>query len=320
MKKILAVVLTVPVIFAGLVVAKDAIIKSAVVMGIQQVTGTAVEIDKFSLGLWAQKIHIEGLRVYNPEGFPEAVLLNVPQVAVDYDLQALLKKTLHLPLLRFNLQELTLVKNREGELNVDFLKVTQKAKDDSKKNEVKKPEMIPMRIDTMQLTLGRVILKDYSRGKEPKIQVFDVGVRDKTYKNITSANQLATLVLVEGIKPTAIKSAAVYGAAAFFGVGLIPVGVATVLLGNDVADSNYGKNFDQVYRAAVEILTQSGTNVAESKDKGAIKATVDGCGVTIRIDEGFPGRTKVSVSARKFLIPRPDVAKGILYKLSEKLK
>lgn len=318
MKKILVVVLAVSVIFAGLGAAKDAIIKSTVVMGIRQVTGTAAEIDKFSLGLLKQKIRIEGLRVYNPSGFPEAVLLNVPQIVVDYDLRALLKKTLHMPLFRLNLQELTLVKNREGKLNVDFLKVTQKAKDDGKKTEVKKSEMIPMRIDTMQLTLGRVIFKDYSQGEEPKIQVFDVGVKDKTYKNITSANQLATLVLLEGIKPTAIKSAAVYGAAAFFGTALIPVGVASVLIGHDAATGDYGRKFEQVYRVAVEVLSQSGTNIEKSEEK--ITATVDGCNVTVRIDEGLSGRTKVSVSARKFLIPKPDVANGILYKLSEKLK
>jgi hypothetical protein len=44
------------------------------------------------------------------------------------------------------------------------------------------------------------------------------------------------------------------------------------------------------------------------------------CNVTVRIDEGLSGRTKVSVSARKLLIPKPDVANGILDKLSEKLK
>ena len=50
------------------------------------------------------------------------------------------------------------------------------------KNRGEKPEMIPMRIDTMQLTLGRVIFKDYSQGEEPKIQVFDVGGKTKPTK------------------------------------------------------------------------------------------------------------------------------------------
>ena len=58
---------------------------------------------------------------------------------------------------------------------------------------------------------ARSSIKITPRGKEPLVQVFDVNLKDKTYKDIQSAQQLAALIMVEAMKPTAIKGAKIYG-------------------------------------------------------------------------------------------------------------
>ena len=65
-----------------------------------------------------------------------------------------------------------------------------------------------MKIDQATLNLGKVVVKDYTKGEPPSIQAYDIGV-NKTFKNITSAEQLVTLVLVQAMGPTALRNAAI---------------------------------------------------------------------------------------------------------------
>ena len=100
-------------------VSKDLLIKTAVTVGAEQVVGTPVKIGSLRLGILSQSVRIKDFQMYNPEGFPEGVLVDIPEVSVEYNLAALVKGQLHLPLVVFDLKETVVVKNQDGVLNVD---------------------------------------------------------------------------------------------------------------------------------------------------------------------------------------------------------
>ena len=218
MKKTIIIV----VVFLVLGVVKDQIIKAAVTVGATQVLGAPVHIDGMSVGIFHQSVRVKGLKVYNPSGFPQGVLIDIPQITVDYDLPAILKGDLHLPLLVLDLKEMIVVKNKEGKMNVDALKVAQKGND---QKDQKPAKAMPLRIDEATLNLGKVIVKDYAKGEHPQIEVYKIGVH-RTFRNIKSAEQFVALVMVQAMSPTALKSAAIYGAAGVLGVAVLPLGVA----------------------------------------------------------------------------------------------
>ncbi|MDP2653303.1 MAG: hypothetical protein Q8Q08_04655 [Candidatus Omnitrophota bacterium] len=318
--KIFAVVLAV---LLGLAVIKDFLIKSAITSIGSSVVGAPLRVGHFSLNLLTQKVRIKNILLYNPPGFPDEPLIDIPEIGVDYDLPALLRRKLHTPLIIVNVKEMTVIKNKDGSLNVDSLKVAQVQAKDQKKGESKdkkKPagDMV-MQIDEMRLTVGRVIFKDYTKGTEPKIEVFDVGMKDKVFKNITSAEQMATLIMVQAMSPTAIQGAKIYGAAAILGVGFLPAGVAGMLLGNDDSTADVSQGFDKAYDTALAVVKETGELKSEDRAKGVIKVKIDGADVAIAVEKSAKGST-IKVSARKFMIPKPEVAGGVLYRITERLK
>ncbi len=279
-----------------------------------KVVGAPVKIGGFSLGIFRPAVRIKNFRLYNPKGYPREVLIDIPEISVGYDLAALFKKRLHLYFLTVNLQEMVVIKSKDGKLNVDSLQVAQKKKDE------KPSEALPMQIDTFTLSIGKVVYKDFSVGEKPSIKVYEVGIKNKTYKNITSAQQLAVLVLTEPMKATAIKGAKIYGAATILGIGLLPVGIVSVFAAKDNAQADFEVGFDRAYSVSLEVLRQMGELVKEEKGQGIITGTVSGCDVNIRIIKKTEKSLQIAVSARKLLMPKPQIAGGVLREIYEKLK
>jgi len=96
MKKILTVLIIILVVLAVLLIAKDSLIRSAVIAGTTQILGAPAQIDRFAVGLLRQSVQIKGFRMYNPKGFPEGIFVDIPEISVEYDLGAILKKKIHL--------------------------------------------------------------------------------------------------------------------------------------------------------------------------------------------------------------------------------
>lgn len=298
------------IVIPGLIVLgliKDQAIKTVVSAGITKVMGTPVEIRRFSLGILNQSVRIKGLRLYNPPDFPREVLLDLPEIRVDYSLPSLLKGRLYLPFLAINLKELTVIKNENGRLNIDGLKL-------------KQDKAMPMQIDSLSLNIGRVTYKDYSQGNKPLVEVLEVDIKNKTFKDITTAQQLAILMIVEALKPTAIKNAGIYGAAFLFGRKFLPSALRGLLSSKDHVVAEFKASYDRVYKACLETAQRTGRVIKEDKRLGEIKANIEASGVTMTVSRTFEEKVQVMIKASQYLIPRADVAGRILKKISERLK
>lgn len=313
MKKILIIgVLCVGILFAG-VILKDQIIKSVVVVVASQVTGADIRIQEFSLGLLSQTVKISGLKMYNPKGFPAGILVDIPAIFVDYDLGALLKKKIHLRNVVLELKELGVEKNKDGKLNVDSLKVSKQEESG------KKSEAMPLQIDRMKLGIGKLVMKDYTVGKEPAIQVYDINIH-KNYERITSAQQLAALILTEPMKAAGIRGAAIYGVAALTGVAILPVGIAATFISKDSAQQEFSAGIDKAYKASLAVAKQMGSVSLEDSANHVIRVSVNKARVEIKLKETTDKKVHIVVSARKFMLPKPEIAGGVLYNIADTLK
>ena len=313
-KTVTVLVILLFAIFSGAII-KDQIIKSVITVVATQVTGAPVHIDGFSLGVFNQSVRISGFKMYNPKGFSRAVLVDLPKINVRYDLGALLKRKLHLVSAEIELKEIGLEKNKEGKLNVDELKVAGPGE-----NQGNKPSgQMPMQLDTLTLGIGRIVLKDYSFGEEPGVKVYDINMR-KSYENITSLRQLAALILAEPMKAAGIQGAAIYGVAMLTGVAVLPVAVAVTFMGKDSVQQDFYSTFDKAYEESLEVLSRKGKLTGEDKLRGIISTTINSAQVTVKIERKPDNKTQIVISARKYLFPKPEIAGGVLYEISEKLK
>ena len=201
-KKLIMLGVIIFVVIVAIVAMKDVITPAIVENGVKMVTGLPIKIDKINISLVRTTLDIEGLKLYNQPGFEDKVMFDMPRIYVDYDLPALLREDIYLTELRVNLKELIVVKNAKGELNLDSLKVVQQMQSDKKKEAIAKGDK-EFQIDSLELIIGKVVFKDYSKGGKPLVLEFTINM-DEKFKNINSPNKVVNLIIVKALMNTTI--------------------------------------------------------------------------------------------------------------------
>ena len=86
------------------------------------------------------------------------------------------------------------------------------------------------------------------------------------------------------------------------------------------AEKNFDVAANKLYDIIIDIVRSSGKLTQEDRVRKVITALVNGAKVSVKLKALSEKSTRVSVSARKTLLPKPEVAAGILYQITEKLK
>jgi hypothetical protein len=309
MKKFLIVLGIVVISLVAVKILKDLIIKSVATAEASSITGAPVHMDGFSMNIFSSTIHITGFKMYNPGGFPEGMLVSCPKINVIFDRASLFTQKPHLLLVDVELKEMVLTKNKEGKLSVDSLKIVHPPKSSAP---------VHMQIDLLNLSIGKIIYEDYTAGTQPSVRVFDVN-RQKSYKSIPTAQQLALLVLAEPMKAAAIKNAEIYGVALVAGVAVLPVAVAATFMGKDDVQQTIDASFEHAYETSLEVVKRMGKITKQDISDGVIKANINGSAVALTLRKGGGNKTEITVSARKYMLPELDIAGGVLYQILDKL-
>lgn len=205
--KIIIGILIIAVIFAF---GKNIIVKTAVTAGVRAITGLKLSIKKMNIGLLNTLIGINELKLYNPPGFEDPIMVDLPEIYVDYDLWAFFKKEIHLTEVRLTLKELVVVKNKDGKINIDSLKTlpAEKTEEPEEKKPSRKkkgkPEMPKIQIDVLKLKIGKVIYKDYSGKGDVSVKEFNVNI-DAQYENITDPHKIVNIIVARALMNTTIS-------------------------------------------------------------------------------------------------------------------
>lgn len=308
-KKIKLIILAVAVLF-GFCLVRDFLVKSLIGTVASSVTGAPTRVGGLSLSVIRQSVKISNFRMYSPKGFPKDILVDIPRISVAYDLGAFITGKIHLREITLELKEAGLVKNKEGRSNVDSLNIA----------EAKKPaKEMPMRIDLVNLAIGRIVSKDYSVEGPPAVKVYEVNLK-KSYNNITSAQQLAALIISEPLKAAGVQGLKAYAASMLTGVAALPVSAVFKFAGKDYAQASFNLTMEKAYNEGLGALKQMGTVKEENKADGIISAEIKGASVTFKLKKLNDAAVEITVSARKFGFPRPEVASGVIYQLTDRLK
>lgn len=296
---------------------RDLLIKSAIEATSPNIVGAKIEMGSFSLGVFTHKIHIKDFRLYNPPGFPDHVFLVMPELTLDVDIAELIKGRMHFPLVVFNMDKMIIFKNKEGKLNVDSLKIVQEQMAANKGKPMKLPVF---KIDTLELNIGKVILEDYTHAPPVRVEAYDVNIKDQKIRNINGIPKLVTCVIVDALKPTAIHSAGLMAAEAVLGVGFLPAVAIGIAIAQDNEDTDLNYSFDRVYQESLKLVQELGTVKNADTKKGQIIAKVYGCNITINIQDKGWFKSNIRIKARQYLLAKLEIANGLLYQLTERLK
>src|SRR6185503_14879121 len=87
-------------VFAGLFLLslfKDFLMQSVITKFGSSMIGAPLKVGSFGLGIFSQKVRIKNMKLYNPPGFPDEPLIDIPEISVDADIPAFLKGSIHIP-------------------------------------------------------------------------------------------------------------------------------------------------------------------------------------------------------------------------------
>ena len=105
-----------------------------------------------------------------------------------------------------------------------------------------------------------------------------------------------------------------YGCALFLIGGGVAGGIA---ISKDTAKLEVDSSFDHAWDAAYSIVDTRGLITLEDKRGGRIESKIDNSSVVVKIKRITGKAVRISVSARKNLLPNIDLAVEILNKIKE---
>ena len=300
---------------------KGQIIEYVLVKGAKKAMGVEVTVGEISFDKTKKVLEIDDFKVYNPQGFPEGVMMDMPEVIAEIDTAALRKKKVHLSRLEVNLKELVVIKDKDGKLNVDALSLEGVSDNGEEGKGQKTDDSSMLQIDLLLLSIGKVVSKDYTKGEKPKIDVYDVNVEKKEFHDIPGEDELVAIIVSQSLMPTAIKGAMILGVtAATGGIGFIPMMFTFKMVDKDTAQGKFKAQLEDVYNITVGLLQKEGKITKEDKQQGLLEGKVKGADVTININQDGAKKVKVTVKAREMMMAKPDLAKSILHQISEAIQ
>ena len=176
-----------------LLLSLNSILRVAAEHRIRAQTGMDAEIGRFSLSLLEPTVEIQDLKIYNSTNFGGTPFLNIPEIHVEYDRAALARREIHVTLMRFNLGELDIVKNENGQTNIFAVGVPLLAKKSGGgTGGFKKRTGYDFKsIDVLNVSVGTVKFIDLKNQQNNREQT--IGIEGLPIRNVKSQNDLAAL-------------------------------------------------------------------------------------------------------------------------------
>ncbi len=161
----------------ALFVFRDAILEEITEQRLSARTGLDVRIDRLELALLKPTVTIEGFRVYNPSEFGGGAFLDLRELHVEYHRKPLAQGRMRFKLLRVDLDEMTLVRGRDGRWN--FQEIGERI--NARRPEYEEP-LAFAGIDVLNLSVGQVKRVDLEAGGAAR--VYRADLRDELFTEL----------------------------------------------------------------------------------------------------------------------------------------
>ena len=189
---LLAVVLVIAVLLS-----LNTIVRILIEHNIRAQTGMDAEIGRVEVGWTEPTFEIRDVKIYNPPSYGGTPFLNIPEVHVEYDRFAIIKNELHLTLVRLNLDELDMVRNRKGDINLFVLGAgtsPQKNSGVSLPSFKKETGYDFKGIDSLNFSFNKAKFIDLQNRRNDREQL--IGLQNIVVPDVKSARDLAGLVML----------------------------------------------------------------------------------------------------------------------------
>lgn len=176
------------------------LIKRGIQVGLRNALGVEMEIADIDVRfLRATDIRIDGLTVYNPQGFEGEALAKIPKIYVDYEFQPLFQNRMHCTQVELNIEEIAIVKNQAGEVNLNRLKAIAESGEPAPAPQAPGKEY-EVKIDRMVVTFDHVKFKDFSaRSGAPEERIIPIGLNREEFLDLSNTEEIVRVVVLKTV-------------------------------------------------------------------------------------------------------------------------
>lgn len=183
---------------------KGFIVKTFVERTIKGSLGLRFSIDECTVSLLNSDVRIKDLVILNPRNFQDKVMFDVTEIYADFDMLSLIKKKPRLKNLSISVDEIFIVKNKEGLLNLSALAVVKASREGKTARDISDNPIPLIKIDSFEFKVRRVVYKDYSQVISPVIIEKDVNINERI-ENVEDPAFIIRIILVEAVKKAALE-------------------------------------------------------------------------------------------------------------------
>jgi hypothetical protein len=195
----------------------DTVAQQVVQSRLRSETGMDVKIGKMQIGLSTPTIAIEDLKIYNTPEFGGSLFLNIPEIYVDYDPDAIRARRLHLNLVRINLAEINVVQDKNGRLNIQGLKEKISAAASSHSSALSlagtlrlnwypmyfginepSPVFISTNLGTLNVTLQK--LRKWNMDSPARVEEISFGITNEVFTNLQTQEDFRKMVVLLSVR------------------------------------------------------------------------------------------------------------------------
>ena len=176
-KWLIIIVLIIIAVAVGLLLSRDKIAKGAMEQQIRSQTGMDVKIGKVTTSIFSPIATIENLTLYNTAEFGGTPFLNIRELHVEFDREALAHRELKLKLLKLSIGEFCVVKNDLGQTNIVSMMAAAKLKPPTGAVEFKG-------IEVANLSIGKLSYLDLKNLKNNR--QFNVNLNNQVFRNLNT--------------------------------------------------------------------------------------------------------------------------------------
>jgi uncharacterized protein involved in outer membrane biogenesis len=186
-------------VIVAFILSLDAIARFVAERRVRAETGMETSIGKFTVGLKSSTIHIQNFVLKNPAEFGGDTFVEMPELFLDYDHEALRAGKLHLNLVRIDIAKVHVVENKDGKRNVDELQKHQRRSKTShgSTNQSEAPFIFDG-LDQLEVTLKTAQFTSFKNPSQNLEQ--DLGIRHEIFKNLKSEKDFQTAAALIALK------------------------------------------------------------------------------------------------------------------------
>jgi hypothetical protein len=161
---------------------------------LQYQLGVPVEIQDAKVDLLGSKVTFQNIYLKNPDHFPAGFLARIPKLFLDWKWDAVRDGKFHLDALELDIQELRVIRNAEGQLNLLSLKVfepNQKTEEELQmERDLNKQRF---HIGLLTISLRRGTYTDLA-GDAPIQRSTEIGMNNQTFRDIESLGDVVEII------------------------------------------------------------------------------------------------------------------------------